>query len=549
MDELLSPTVAGILMLASGSIPGYVVYWLRTEPQGIVVRWFRFAMLCGMVWSVTFGLIVLVDSSVLRLAITNLLIIAVPSSAFAIFAFSYEFTFREPVPRPFYLLYVPVALLFVLSWFNPGQLVYPVAAPYQASEILILNEVGPFRLVLNVIGGLLAVVMAAGLVTAELLRTNNRTRAIQAGVVLLLILSIFVPSVIKVLGFVPLYFDPSVFGWSIVGVVVATTFKRFDLFWLSPNAKRRVFDELPDPVVILNPDGNVSDANEAAMAVLDVEIGMTTAALREANPALEDVLDGTAATVELSVDGSRRVFEYTEQKVSQGYGTEGCVLFFRDVTAQTTTAERLAEKTDRLEAFATRVSHDLRGPITNALSQTKLARREVDEPTELDEIAETLTHAERLIDDILAMARSGQEPECEPIAVATLATQAWSTVSTPDASLVVETEQTISADSGQLLRLLENLFRNAVEHGGDDVTVRLGSNADGFYVADDGVGIPVEHRESVFEERTTFDDGGTGYGLAIVSDIADAHGWSVSVTESESGGARFDISGVTLVDT
>jgi PAS fold. len=361
MDELLSPTVAGILMLASGVIPGFVVYWLRTEPQGIVVRWFRFAMFCGMVWSVTFGLLVLVESSVLRLAITNLLIIAVPSSAFAIFAFSYEFTFRTQMPRPFYLLYVPVALLFVLSWFNPGQLVYPVAAPYQASDILILNEIGPFRLVLNVIGGLLAVAMAAGLVTGELLRTNNRTRAIQAGVVLVLILSIFVPSVIKVLGFVPLYFDPSVFGWSIIGVVVATTFKRFDLFGLSPNAKRRVFDELPDPAVILNPDGNVSDANEAARTMLDVDIGMTTAALREANPALEAVLDGTAAAVELSVDGSRRVLEYTEKPVSQGYGTEGCIFFFRDVTAQTTTAEELQEKTDRLEAFATRVSHDSGG--------------------------------------------------------------------------------------------------------------------------------------------------------------------------------------------
>jgi signal transduction histidine kinase len=549
MTELLSPTVAGILMIAGGAIPGFVVYWLRTEPQGIVVRWFRFAMLCGMVWSVTFGLIVLVESSVLRLALTNVFIIAVPSAAIATFAFSYEFTFREPVPKPVLLLYVPVGLLFVLAWFNPGQLIYTVADPYQTSTILVPAEPGSIRLFLNVIGGPLIVIMAAGLVIGELLRTDNRTRTIQAGVVLLLIVSTLVPGVIKALELVPSYFDPSVIGWSTVGVVVATTFKRFDLFGLSPNAKRRVFDELPDPVVVVTPDGTVSDINEAARTVLAVDIGMTTADLREANPALEAVLDGTAATVELSVDGSRRVFEYTEKPVSQGYGTEGRVLFFRDVTAQTTTAEKLEEKTDRLEAFATRVSHDLRGPITNALSQTKLARREMDEPTELDEIAETLTHAETLIDDILALARGGKQPDSEQVALADHATQAWSTVSTPDASLVVETEQTISADSGQLLRLLENLFRNAVEHGGDDVTVRLGSTADGFYVADDGVGIPVEHRDAVFEERTTFDDGGTGYGLAIVSDIVDVHGWSVSVTDSESGGARFDISGVTLVDT
>ena len=81
------------------------------------------------------------------------------------------------------------------------------------------------------------------------------------------------------------------------------------------------------------------------------------------------------------------------------------------------------------------------------------------------------------------------------------------------------------------------------------MTVRLGLTADEFYVADDGAGIRLKHREIVFENRTTFDDGATGYRLAIVSDIADVHDWSVSVTNSKPGGARYDISEVTIVDT
>ena len=58
--------------------------------------------------------------------------------------------------------------------------------------------------------------------------------------------------------------------------------------------------------------------------------------------------------------------------------------------------------------------------------------------------------------------------------------------------------------------------------------------------ADDGVGIPAAERDRVFESGYTTASDGTGFGLRIVSDVADAHGWGVSVTESEAGGARFE---------
>ncbi|WP_121823638.1 histidine kinase N-terminal 7TM domain-containing protein [Halostella salina] len=86
------------------------------------------------------------------------------------------------------------------------------------------------------------------------------------------------------------------------------------------------------------------------------------------------------------------------------------------------------------------------------------------------------------------------------------------------------------------------------------VTVRVGTlervgsdreaGATGFYVADDGLGIPPENQEAVFERSYTTDDDGTGLGLAIVRDVAEAHGWSVAATESTDGGARFEVTGV-----
>jgi signal transduction histidine kinase len=75
------------------------------------------------------------------------------------------------------------------------------------------------------------------------------------------------------------------------------------------------------------------------------------------------------------------------------------------------------------------------------------------------------------------------------------------------------------------------------------VIVTVGDLEDGFYVADDGVGIPPDDREAVFESGYSADDG-TGLGLSIVRQVATEHGWDVSLTGSDAGGARFEFTGV-----
>ncbi|MFD1643993.1 sensor histidine kinase [Halohasta litorea] len=108
---------------------------------------------------------------------------------------------------------------------------------------------------------------------------------------------------------------------------------------------------------------------------------------------------------------------------------------------------------------------------------------------------------------------------------------------------------TIEADDDRLGQLLENLFRNAIEHGGDEVTVTVGTMDDGFYVEDDGSGIPEDKRDSVFTAGYSTSEDGTGFGLSIVNQIAEAHGWDVGLTESKAGGARFDITGGETTST
>ncbi|WP_165875345.1 sensor histidine kinase [Natrarchaeobius chitinivorans] len=209
---------------------------------------------------------------------------------------------------------------------------------------------------------------------------------------------------------------------------------------------------------------------------------------------------------------------------------------------------RLEEQNERLDRFASVVSHDLRNPIQVAQGRLDLVEPEISPPErEHVEVArESLDRMNSLIDDVLALAREGEtvdDPVC--VSLETTAMNAWTVVETPDAKLSVSAGTgAIVADPDRLATVFENLFRNAIEHGGADVTVDVGTTETGFYVADDGSGIPSDERDDVKERGYSRNGGGTGLGLDIVNTIVDAHGWSLAIGESESGGARFDVSGV-----
>jgi signal transduction histidine kinase len=206
----------------------------------------------------------------------------------------------------------------------------------------------------------------------------------------------------------------------------------------------------------------------------------------------------------------------------------------------------LTRERNRMEEFASVVSHDLRSPLSVARSRLELAADECDSE-HLGDVEGALGRMEELVDDVLALARLGQQvvgDDAEPTDLEPVARRAWESVSARGATLSVEDLPTVIGDSNRLQRLFENLFRNAIEHAGDGVTVTVGALEDGFFVADDGPGIPDDEREAVFDHGHTTDEDGTGFGLSIVQQIAEAHGGTVTVTESDSGGARFEIRGL-----
>ncbi|NHN64834.1 response regulator [Haloarcula sp. JP-Z28] len=224
--------------------------------------------------------------------------------------------------------------------------------------------------------------------------------------------------------------------------------------------------------------------------------------------------------------------------------------------------QELSTQNDRLEQFATVVSHDLRNPLNVAIGRLGALKQECDDDN-IAAIEQALDRMQALIDDLLLLARTGDSiTEMETVALATAARDCWEVVETGDATLVVDTDRKVQADMTRLKQLLENLLRNAIEHSAADsrsqssetdkhgspgVTVTISEIPGGFAVSDDGTGIPEADREAVFESGYSTTTDGTGFGLSIISQIAAAHGWTVTLTESDAGGARFEFTGVDVV--
>jgi len=222
----------------------------------------------------------------------------------------------------------------------------------------------------------------------------------------------------------------------------------------------------------------------------------------------------------------------------------GRIEHYVDITEQRETQQRLEAQNERLAEFASIASHDLRNPLHVVGSSLELAE-ETGEAEHFERAERAVDRMEQLIDDLLVLATQGEEvDDAEAVSLETVARECWAHLSTESASLNVETARTFTADRSRLRQLLENLFRNSVDHADVAVTITVGDCDGGFFVADNGPGVPADDREAILERGYTTRREGTGLGLYIVSEIAAAHGWDVEVADSKTGGFRIEITGV-----
>ena len=342
-------------------------------------------------------------------------------------------------------------------------------------------------------------------------------------------------------------------GFTLGSVLLVYGIYRYRLLDLTPISHAITVENLRDAYVVVDRDHRIVHTNPVAQDLFGIEsdaIGDPAERILSRSADLFETETGSGAArreVVIDGEGGKRYFEALVTPIAN-HRLLGWSLLFREITDHKRRERELQRQNDRLDEFASVVAHDLRNPMNVARGRLALAR-DGSESEHLEIASRSLDRIETIVDDTLTLARQGKSVgELEDVELRTVARRCWQTVSTADAELVVEADLTVRADPGRLQHVMENLLRNAVEHAGDDVTVRLGPLArDGFYVEDDGPGIPAERRDRVFDPGETSETDGTGLGLTIVNRIAEAHGWEVSVTEGREGGARFEFTGVDVV--
>lgn len=341
--------------------------------------------------------------------------------------------------------------------------------------------------------------------------------------------------------------DVTSLGFGLGSGLIGWALYRHQLFDIYPVETDTVMTTMRDAVVAVNDERLVTDTNPAADELLSTEEPLGTPLSDVLPVALDNgwfAAEPTTHELTIETDGDERYYLLDVTPLADDPSQQGHLLIFHDETTRRKQRRELERQSEHMEQFASTVSHDLRNPLTVAESGIELVGRESD-TDRVEIVADSLDRMRTIIDESLSFARSGQRMDDEDLWEVELdhvATAAWEHVNTDGASLDIESSTTLVANEDRLTRLFENLFRNSLEHGGDTPTIRVGTlDSGGFYVADDGPGIPDDNREEIFERGFTTEDDGTGFGLAIVDAIVGAHDWSITVTESETGGARFEI--------
>ncbi len=557
--------IYGILAaIATGT--ALILTWraIKIQPrQG--ARWFAFMMVGVSWWSLMFFLqIIVYDFEQLRLFFNALHWFGVGSVVIGIFGFSLSVTGREEIltHRKIGLLSI-VPAYAVLAWLGDPRVLALFDTTFTAPSAIISllsgieNSWASLEWIVLLYFYIIVGIGVLILVYSALEGPKTDPDAILLVGMISIPLSVNVLSEVGVIPYPGV--DPTIFGFVGMGIIGTIAIDRVPLLD-NYIARSTIVEDISIPIFIIGRDYQLQDYNTQAANLLEIkpsELGgdiidvWTENNLRipdiDDEKKLTDELDNAQATVPMP-EGQSRIYNITVSELESGLNKPvGFALQLNDLTDHYRQRERLEQQNERLDEFAKIVSHDLQNPLHVASGRLELAQSECNSD-HLDEVAQAHERMERLIDNLLAHARKDWEvAETKEVALDEIAEKCWSNVLDTDATLNIRTKKRLVADPILLRQLINNIFQNALEHGADKVTITVGNLDDGFYIEDDGSGIPPDKREAIFHTGYSTSEEGTGVGLAIVKQVTDAHGWEICVTDGTEGGARFEIARIDFV--
>ena len=324
---------------------------------------------------------------------------------------------------------------------------------------------------------------------------------------------------------------------------------------------RAIFDDPNLLVGLLDTDGDIVDVNRTAAEYVDLDReDVTGESFWETPWWPAEVRDDVEDWVNLAADGEYVRYETTHpnpggdpitadgffRPVTDDSGSvTAIVVSARDVTAQRERERELERQYERLGEFASFVSHDFQSPISAARGRLELAL-ETNDDTHIERAIDAVERIDELRTDLVETLQGGDiVSDPTVLEVDDVLETVWETIDPPaETSFVVDGSVEVTADREAFQRLLENLVRNSIEHGGDAVHIRAGRFDGGLYYEDSGPGIDPGNRSQVFSPgfSTKRDAEGTGLGLASIRQIVTAHDWDIDVGDARRlDGVRFEI--------
>lgn len=543
-----------LLFLAALTAAAWALYALRSVSRGQRTHTvLAFAALCvsAAVWAGMYAVQLTVPTLEAKLTAYKLLHVGSVFIGPAWLAFAVCYVGRADLltrRTVAVIVAIPTALLVALPT-NPYSLALTDASLVTNDSLtLLVTGSGPLYH-LHLAYSYVVIVLGVGIIVAESLRSGPEIRrqavlmiagaVVPLGLNVLHVLSVGPFGALNGVNLTPVSLTLSTM---LFGIAVF----RYRLLDLTPIASKIVLTQIGDGVVVVDQTGSIVDANHAAETLLGDREEILGADVSAVLPAYDGLERDETVLTTLDATGAETFLQLNRSPLSRGGRRYGWVVLLQDVTELETKRRELERQNERLDAFASVVSHDLRNPLSIIDGYADLAK-ETGDPAHLDVIADTTARMTDFLEDLLQLSQQGETVTTpRELSLADLVGDVATAIDDERLGVTVEGDLTVTADRRRLRQVLDNLFRNARDHADGVVSVTIGPLPSGFYVEDDGPGIPETERETAFDVGFTTHHHGTGLGLAIVHDIVEAHGWSITVTEGSAGGARFEITGADV---
>jgi two-component system sensor histidine kinase PilS (NtrC family) len=339
-----------------------------------------------------------------------------------------------------------------------------------------------------------------------------------------------------------------------------------------------VIDSMSGGLAATDADGRIVMFNRAAEAITGHHAALVRGQTATQILQLPGELSGALATVVATGRGRRVIYPFTLRDGNQlqlgltlgplmtAHGT-GYLFTFQDVT-ELKRLEREAETQKRLAAvgqMAAGIAHEIRNPLASMSGSMQVLRQELAlEPEQAQLFDIVLRESDRLnqtIRDFLSYARPSQG-QTAAVDMATVITDAARLLrNSPDCTAAhqidcaVEGPITLHAVEAQMRQIVWNLATNGLRampkggtlrlhvgvNGSPEAAVTVGGPAVVLSVSDDGVGIPAEDLDRIFQPFHGGFAKGAGLGLAIVHRIVSDQGGSIAVHSQAGRGTTIDV--------